>query len=84
MIEVCIATLVLHGLGFSAVLVSAFGMAHREAIANGFPDNLGTYALISALWYVETMIERFLLFLWFLKGQGCNNCLLCDLSFIPH
>ena len=50
MIEVCIATLVLHGLGFSAVLVSAFGMAHREAVANGFPDNLSTYALISALW----------------------------------
>jgi hypothetical protein len=50
MIEVCIATLVLHGIGFAAVLVSAFGMAHREAIKNGFPDTLSTYALISALW----------------------------------
>ena len=50
MIEVCIATLVLHGLGFAAILVSGFGMAHREALANGFSDNLSTYALISALW----------------------------------
>ena len=50
MLEVSIAMLVFHGLGFSGILVSGFGMAHREAVANGYPDSLSTYALISALW----------------------------------
>jgi len=47
---VCILSLVVHGVGFAAILVSGFALAHREAVAYGFPDNLNTYALISSLW----------------------------------
>jgi len=46
----CIGSLVLHAIGFAAQLVAGFSVAHREAILNGFPDNLDTYALISGLW----------------------------------
>ncbi len=48
--EVCVAMLVVHGIGFAAELVAGFSSAHREAVRNGFPDNLDTYALISGLW----------------------------------
>ena len=37
---VCISSLVIHGVGFAAILVSGFSLAHREAVAFGFPDNL--------------------------------------------
>ena len=46
----CIAALVFHGMGIGAMLVSSFAMAHREAVLNGFPDNLATYGLVSGLW----------------------------------
>jgi len=37
---VCIISLVIHGIGFAATLVSGFALAHREAVAHGLPDNL--------------------------------------------
>jgi sugar phosphate permease len=36
----CIFSLVINGVGFAAILVSGFSLAHREAVAFGFPDNL--------------------------------------------
>ena len=47
---VCIVSLVIHAIGFAAQLVAGFSVAHREALAHGFPDNLDTYALVSGLW----------------------------------
>lgn len=42
--------LVIHGIGFGGEVVAAFVDAHREAVYNGFPDNLDTYSMISGLW----------------------------------
>jgi MFS family permease len=47
---VCVMSLVLHGIGNGAVLVSSFSIAHSEAIVNGFANNTNTYGLISGLW----------------------------------
>ena len=49
-INLCIGMLVLHGIGFAAQLVAGFSSAHKQAILNGFDDNLKTYALVSGLW----------------------------------
>ena len=48
--ELSVASMVLQGIGFAAILVSSFTIAHKEAIRNGFPDNLQTYGLVSGLW----------------------------------
>ena len=45
-----VISLILHGLGFGGVLVSTFSSAHSEALANGFPDDLSTYGMVSGLW----------------------------------
>ncbi|XP_037082981.1 MFS-type transporter SLC18B1-like [Pollicipes pollicipes] len=42
--------LVIHGVGFGGEVVAAFVDAHREAVYNGFPDNLDTYSMVSGLW----------------------------------
>jgi hypothetical protein len=47
-----ITCIVVHAIGFAGILVSGFGMSHREAVAHGFPDGINTYALISGLWLV--------------------------------
>lgn len=49
-LEIIIVALVLHGIGFGSELVATFSGAHRDAIKNGFPDDLSTYGLISGLW----------------------------------
>lgn len=49
-LPVCIAALIVHGIGVGAQLVSTFTGAHRDAISNGFPDDLGTYGLVSGIW----------------------------------
>ncbi|XP_066990122.1 MFS-type transporter SLC18B1-like [Macrobrachium rosenbergii] len=49
-IPICIAALVLHGTGFGAELVATFTSAHRDAVANGFPDDIQTYGLVSGMW----------------------------------
>jgi len=49
-LEVIIVALVLHGIGFGSELVATFSGAHRDAIRNGFPDDLSTYGLVSGLW----------------------------------
>ena len=56
---VCIASLVVHGIGFAAILVSGFSLAHSEAVTRGFPDNLNTYALISSLWTATFALGAF-------------------------
>ena len=48
--NICIIALIIHGIGFAAMLVAGFADAHKEAIRNGFPDNLSTYGLISGMW----------------------------------
>ena len=60
MYEVCVAMLVIHGMGFAAELVAGFSSAHREAVRNGFPDNLDTYALISGLWTATFALGAFI------------------------
>ncbi|CAH1105614.1 unnamed protein product [Psylliodes chrysocephalus] len=42
--------LVLHGLGMAAQLVASFTDALRTTVAQGFPNNLETFGLISGLW----------------------------------
>lgn len=49
-LPLCIVSLIIHGIGFGAVLVSTFAGAHRDALAHGFPDDLGTYGLVSGIW----------------------------------
>ncbi|KAK7065899.1 hypothetical protein SK128_024985, partial [Halocaridina rubra] len=49
-LPVCITALIIHGIGIGAQLVSTFTGAHRDAIANGFPDDLSTYGLVSGIW----------------------------------
>ncbi|KAK8750477.1 hypothetical protein OTU49_014848 [Cherax quadricarinatus] len=49
-LPLCIIALVLHGTGFGAELVATFTSAHRDAVQNGFPDDIQTYGLVSGLW----------------------------------
>lgn len=49
-LPLCIVALVLHGTGFGAELVATFTSAHRDAVANGFPDDIDTYGLVSGMW----------------------------------
>ncbi|KAG7163416.1 MFS-type transporter SLC18B1-like [Homarus americanus] len=49
-LPLCIFALVLHGTGFGAELVATFTSAHRDAVVNGFPDDIETYGLVSGLW----------------------------------
>ncbi|KAK8750476.1 hypothetical protein OTU49_014847 [Cherax quadricarinatus] len=49
-LPLCIGSLIVHGIGFGAVLVSTFSGCHRDVIANGFPDDLHTYGLVSGIW----------------------------------
>ena len=49
-LALCIVSLIIHGIGFGAVLVSTFAGAHRDALTHGFPDDLGTYGLVSGIW----------------------------------
>lgn len=49
-LPLCITSLVIHGVGFGAELVSTFAGAHRDVLANGFPDDLNTYGLVSGIW----------------------------------
>ena len=50
LMQVCVATLVLHGCGEGAVLVSSFCIFQTEAIASGFSNNINTCGLVSGLW----------------------------------
>ncbi|XP_050723177.1 MFS-type transporter SLC18B1-like [Eriocheir sinensis] len=49
-LPICIIALVLHGTGFGAELVATFTSAHRDAVKNGFPDDISTYGLVSGMW----------------------------------
>ncbi|ODM97424.1 MFS-type transporter SLC18B1 [Orchesella cincta] len=42
--------LILHGIGIGACQVAAFILALKESIANGFPDNLNLYSVVSGMW----------------------------------
>ncbi|XP_045471927.1 MFS-type transporter SLC18B1-like [Harmonia axyridis] len=45
-----ISGLVLHGLGMGSQLVASFSDALRTSVANGFPNSIETYGLVSGLW----------------------------------
>lgn len=49
-LPICIVALILHGTGFGAELVATFTSAHKDAVANGFPDDIQTYGLVSGMW----------------------------------
>ncbi|MCL4158758.1 UNVERIFIED_CONTAM: hypothetical protein GTU68_050739 [Idotea baltica] len=49
-LSLCIIALISHGLGIGAELVSTFSGFHKDAIKLGFPDDIGTYGLVSGLW----------------------------------
>ena len=40
--------------------MAGFSSAHRDAIRNGFPDNLNTYALVSGLWTATFALGAFI------------------------
>jgi len=42
--------LVMQGIGAALLNVSAFSLFHRQALAHGMSDDLGTYGLVSGLW----------------------------------
>jgi len=46
----CIISVVIAGMGLGAQLVAAFSEAQRSAVMSGFPDNIGTYAMVSSIW----------------------------------
>ena len=48
--SLCIVSMVMVGLGVGAQLVAAFSEAQTSAVANGFPDGITTYALVSSIW----------------------------------
>ena len=49
-IPIVVGSLVCHGIGLGAEVVSGFADAHKQAIESGFPDTVDTYGLISGLW----------------------------------
>ncbi len=59
-LNLCIAMLVVHGVGFAAQLVAGFSSAHRQALFNGFDDNINTYALVSSLWTATFALGAFI------------------------
>lgn len=57
----CVAMLIVHGIGFAAELVAGFATAHREAVETiGFGDNLNTYAVVSSLWTATFALGAFI------------------------
>ena len=70
----CIASLVVHAIGFAAQLVAGFSVAHRDALQHGFPDNLDTYALISGLWTSAFALGAFV-------GPSCAGALVDYFQF---
>ncbi|GIY24981.1 MFS-type transporter SLC18B1 [Caerostris darwini] len=54
-----IGSLVLIGFGLSAKLVSSFVGALKSTISRGFPDNLATYGMVSALFSTSCSIGAF-------------------------
>ncbi|GFW23245.1 hypothetical protein TNCV_3803451 [Trichonephila clavipes] len=55
-----IGSLVVIGFGLSAKLVSSFVGALQNTILRGFPDNLATYGMVSALFSTSCSIGAFI------------------------
>lgn len=47
---ICIVALIFHGIGTGGEIVCAFLGSLKESVKHGYPDNLNTYGLVSALW----------------------------------
>ena len=45
-----VAAIIVAGFGLGAQLVAAFAEAQKATVAQGFPDNVATYALVSSIW----------------------------------
>ncbi|KAF4522396.1 hypothetical protein B566_EDAN012979 [Ephemera danica] len=56
----CIAGLIIHGLGMALQFVSCFIDALREAIAGGFGDGLPTHGLVAGLWASSFSLGAFI------------------------
>lgn len=48
-IPLCAGSLILFGVGIGAQMVSGYSGIIRQAVTNGFPDDLATYGLVSGL-----------------------------------
>ena len=59
-LTLCIVSLIIHGLGFSAELVATFSGSHKEALLAGLPDDLSTYGLVSGLWASSFALGAFI------------------------
>ncbi|KAF2352408.1 Major facilitator superfamily [Trinorchestia longiramus] len=70
----CIGALILHGIGFGAMLVSTFSGAHKDAILHGMPDNIATYGLVSGMWTSTFALGAFI-------GPSCGGALLDYFGF---
>ncbi|XP_076326301.1 MFS-type transporter SLC18B1-like isoform X2 [Tachypleus tridentatus] len=57
---IVIVSLLLHGFGIGAVLVSAFVGALRDTIKRGFPDDLTTHGLVSSLFASSASLGSFI------------------------
>nr|CAD7428926.1 unnamed protein product [Timema monikensis] len=56
----CILGLIIHGVGFGAILVPCFIDAMRSSISHGFPDDISTYGLVSGLWMSSFSLGAFI------------------------
>jgi len=56
----CIISLIIHGVGFGAELVSTFSGSRRDAIRAGLPDDITTYGLVSGLWASSFALGAFI------------------------
>jgi len=55
-----LAMLVVAGIGIGAMLVSGFTESQRSAVANGYPNDMTTYSLISSLWTSSFALGAFI------------------------
>ena len=59
-LTICIVSLIIHGLGFSAEFVATFSGSQKKALLAGLPDDLSTYGLVSGLWASSFALGAFI------------------------
>lgn len=73
-IELIIVSLIIHGIGFGAVLVATFTGAHRDALKAGFPNNTSTFGVVSGMWTSCFALGAFI-------GPSCAGALMDTFGF---